>query len=321
MTNNAFFIDLPNFYSRLLQSGLGPPKLLREYFLNWLDFDLLASSLSMNINGIWFFYSGERIGPSSERIEGSYLKEYIDRINYLAGITARDVNIRGEQREPIRTKCESCGKENISEYISEKGVDSSLIVHLFDTIDSWDTAFLLSGDADYVPAVATLRRKGKIVIGAGFRDASKALVRECYQYLDILDAYIQDDYLLFRLFSSNGYADKWFSSEVKISSTKGMTTNASKGIRFSKQNDNPIIIDDTEYNIPNYCISISCWGLVDNQVRNDLVKEIIKEFPNRGIEITDQPDRCGIFVGDINYYCIKGANRRIKAIAEKYNIQ
>jgi uncharacterized LabA/DUF88 family protein len=60
-------------------------------------------------------------------------------------------------------------------------------------MDSWDTAFLLSGDADFVPTVASLRRRGKIVIGVGFSDASSALVQECYQYIDIDKAFLKED--------------------------------------------------------------------------------------------------------------------------------
>lgn len=186
MTRAALFVDLPNFYSHLLKSGIEEPRFLRDYFLHWLDLDLLAYALAGEVSGIWVFYSGERIGPSDQRIVGSHLKDYIARINALEGVTAWDVNIQGEQREPFKVRCESCGKEAVIEWISEKGIDASLTVHLFDTMDSWDVAYLLSGDADYVPAVASLRRRGKIVKGAGFPDqCSSALIRECYDYIDL----------------------------------------------------------------------------------------------------------------------------------------
>ena len=60
----AFFIDLPNFYSRLLNSKMAELKVMKEYFLQWLDFDLLAGSLEPSFSGIWIFYSGTRFGPS-----------------------------------------------------------------------------------------------------------------------------------------------------------------------------------------------------------------------------------------------------------------
>jgi hypothetical protein len=40
--NIAIFIDLPNFYSQLIRSEIDTPEFLREYFLTWLDFDVLA---------------------------------------------------------------------------------------------------------------------------------------------------------------------------------------------------------------------------------------------------------------------------------------
>lgn len=217
MPNVAFFIDLPNFYSRLLKSGIENPRVLRDYFLEWLDFDLLAHSLVDDFTGIWVFYSGERIGPSSERISGEIFLTYIRRINTLQGVTARDVNIRGEQREGITYKCENCEYEGKSEFVSEKGVDSSLTVHLFDTIDSWDVAYLLSGDADFVPVVASLRRRGKIVVGAGFSDASEALVRECYDYVNLSEEFLYDDVLAFKLFRREGLVYQWLTMDVNHS--------------------------------------------------------------------------------------------------------
>lgn len=218
MTKQALFVDLSNFYSRLLKSGLGDERVLRDYFLDWLDFDRLALALTGDFSTVWIFYSGTKFGPSSNRVDGDYLKKYITRINSLRGVTARDVNIPGEQREPITSKCDGCGKENLAEWTSEKGIDSSLAVHLFDTMDSWDVAYLLSGDADFVPAVSSLRRRGKIVIGAGFSDASSALIRECYDFIDLSKQFLKEDLAAYEIFRKDGIIQKWFTDEVKIQS-------------------------------------------------------------------------------------------------------
>ena len=185
MAGQAIFVDLPNFYSRLVASGIGEPRQLRDYFLDWFDFDRLARQIAGDYVPVWVFYSGLRFGPSDNRIDGTFLENFRDRTNRLQGVTARDVNIPGEQREPAKFTCDKCGKENVAEWRSEKGVDSSLTVHLFDTMDAWEVAYLLSGDADFVPVVSCLRRRGKIVVGAGFADASTALVRECFEYIDL----------------------------------------------------------------------------------------------------------------------------------------
>lgn len=215
MARTALFVDLSNFYSCLLNSRIKEPRFLMDYFLHWMDFDLLAQALTPWFLGIWVFYSGERIGPSNYRIIEKQMQQYVTRINNLEGVTAYDVNIPGEERARGTFLCENCGQENEVEWKGEKGVDTSLIVYLFDTMESWDTAYLLSGDADFVPAVASLRRRGKIVIGAGFSDASSALVRECYQYIDLCDAFLKDDVAAYTVFKPDGIAQRWLTREIR----------------------------------------------------------------------------------------------------------
>jgi uncharacterized LabA/DUF88 family protein len=215
MERIAVFVDLPNFYSDLLRSRIADSQILRDYFFHWLDLDLLATALTGGtLTGIWVFYSGQRIGPKSQRIAGQELDNYIDRINSLEGVTARDVNIPGRQRAHARLKCEHCGKELVGEWLSEKGIDASLTVHLFDTMDSWDVAYLLSGDADFVPVVSSLRRRGKIVVGAGFANRSQALVRECYHYIDLVDVFLKEDVAAYTIFGKDGIAQEWLASEI-----------------------------------------------------------------------------------------------------------
>ena len=68
----------------------------------------MAHVLTDSFIGIWVFYSSGRIGPSSERITGEHFTVYINKINSLMGVTALDVNIPGQQREPVDYKCEKC---------------------------------------------------------------------------------------------------------------------------------------------------------------------------------------------------------------------
>lgn len=44
--SEALFVDLPNFYSSLLESRIDDPRLLRDYFLEWFDFDRLSERLT-----------------------------------------------------------------------------------------------------------------------------------------------------------------------------------------------------------------------------------------------------------------------------------
>jgi len=200
MKTQALFVDLPNLYSHLLESGIDEPRQLRDYFLYWLDFDRLSQKLTDEFSSVWIFYSGRKFGPRANRIEGEYLDKYIDRTNSLKGVTAHDVDIEGKQRETAVYQCEKCGYQGVAQWESEKGIDASLTVHLFDTMDTWDVAYLLSGDADFVPVVASLRRRGKIVIGAGFSNRSTALVRECYDYIDLCDLFFREDIAAYHIF-------------------------------------------------------------------------------------------------------------------------
>ena len=209
MTRHALFVDLPNFYSHLVESSLGEPRQLRDYFLEWFSFYQLANRLTDEYCPVWIFYSGRRFGPKPNRIEGQYLDDFVNRVNSLKGVTAYDVNIPGQQREPAKYQCEKCGHEGVAQWESEKGIDVSLTVHLFDTMESWDVAHLLSGDANYVPAVASLRRRGKIVTGVGFDNPSSALVRECYEYVNLSEYFFSKDISAYLLFKPAGLLEKW----------------------------------------------------------------------------------------------------------------
>jgi uncharacterized LabA/DUF88 family protein len=213
MNESAVFIDLPNFYSALLRSGIAPPRELRDYFLNWLDLDCLARRIAGDNFPVWVFYSGRRFGPKPNRIQDQYLDDYIARINRLPGVTAYDVEIPGVQREPISYICEKCSHTGTAQSESEKGIDASLIVHLFDTSESWQTAYLVSGDADFAPAIASLRRRGKIVIGAGFQEASSVLIREFYHHYD-LTSFLTEDFAAYEIFKSQGVLERWLTEEV-----------------------------------------------------------------------------------------------------------
>lgn len=214
MQTTALFVDLTNFYTRLVESSLLPPEELRDYFMNWFDFTALSTYLAEKSSDVWIFHSANKLGPAKVRIDGTYLSNMIDRFDRQAGVTTQNVNIAGEQREPFNVKCSQCGTETDAVWKSEKGIDSSLIVHLFDTMQYWDKAYLLSGDADFVPAVRSLRRQGKIVNGAGFTSqASSALVRECFHYED-LEAFFRQDITAYHLLANEGWLDKIFAGCV-----------------------------------------------------------------------------------------------------------
>jgi len=154
---------------------------------------------------IWVFYSNSRLGPAKYKVEGSQLLALVERFDRQTGVSTQHVNIPNDQRESYLVDCKKCGTSVEAQFKSEKGIDSALTVHLFDTLDSWDRAYILSGDADFVAAVRSLRRRGKVVNGAGILGpgSSKALVRECFQYCD-LSSFFKSDYSAYKLFGEDG---------------------------------------------------------------------------------------------------------------------
>jgi uncharacterized LabA/DUF88 family protein len=210
----ALFVDLPNFYSNLIRSNqLADRTELKNYFLTWLDWSSVASQLTASFSGVWIFYSRNGLGPRGERLTGKELSEYIERINRQMGVTARNAGITEKYKETAAYTCKKCGAKGWTYAGTEKGVDAALIVHLYDTMGAWSEAFVLSADSDFTPAVASLRRRGKIIVGAGFPSfTSPALVRECYSYVDLIDAFLGEDVALYSLLRQDGLAQEWLMS-------------------------------------------------------------------------------------------------------------
>ncbi|MCL0028651.1 NYN domain-containing protein [Dehalococcoidia bacterium] len=77
---------------------------------------------------------------------------------------------------------------------TKSGKNSSDICLVIDAVDllhnaSIDTFVIVSADSDFVPLVNKLRGAGKVVVGAGRRDAaSSTLVRSCDRYINLDDA-------------------------------------------------------------------------------------------------------------------------------------
>lgn len=184
-------------------------------------------------------------------------------------------------------------------------MDAALTVHLFDTMDSWDVAYLLSGDADFVPAVRSLRRRGKIVIGVGFADASSALVRECYEYIDLSKVFLPTDVAAFALFKEDGIIKQWFSEPVclapdykpveaelslKWSARREMTEADRQKQSVSTISPNSDWIYTTTSPtgpICEYVMHLSARGWIDFSTRKQLIETLQVRFPDLPILLDD----------------------------------
>jgi len=77
------------------------------------------------------------------------------------------------------------------ETIQKANLDIEIVIDMFNTVDQYDVAVLLSGDGDFERAVELIRTKGKRVIAASTKGmASYELVNAVDKYIDL--AFIRD---------------------------------------------------------------------------------------------------------------------------------
>jgi len=90
-------------------------------------------------------------------------------------------------------KCPHCNNELVRTI--EKGVDTSIAIELFHYAleNVYDKAILISGDADFVPAIEFIQRTGKHIIHAGFKNYAFAMKKACWDHINFED--IMDELL------------------------------------------------------------------------------------------------------------------------------
>jgi uncharacterized LabA/DUF88 family protein len=71
--------------------------------------------------------------------------------------------------------------------MTEKGIDTAIVTDMMQLAwdDGWDVAVLVSADADFVPVVETLSKKGRMVIHGGMPPSGWRLARACYGSIDV----------------------------------------------------------------------------------------------------------------------------------------
>lgn len=199
----VFLVDLPNFYSRLLKSGLADMATLKDYFINWLDWDLLAQSLVPTPAEVLVFYTDPPLGPPHERLTHEALHAYLRRITILNKATTRAVTPSAQ--EPAKNLLQA-------ELALEKELEAALGVHLMNSIETWEQVYLVSGHADLTLAAAFLRQRNKPATGVGFADAAASLVKECASYIRVDLAFLEQDFLFYALFKPNGLLVNWLTA-------------------------------------------------------------------------------------------------------------
>lgn len=131
------------------------------------------------------------VNPNSPKDKG--LNNYLHHV--LASYTGYSVIVK--ERKPRRgircqeegckapiTDCPKCGTK--LKGTSEKGIDAAIITDLLSLAfdDNYDIAILISGDADYAPAVEYIQKKtDKQIIQAFFKAHGDELRNTCWDHL------------------------------------------------------------------------------------------------------------------------------------------
>lgn len=133
------------------------------------------------------------VNPKSPNDRG--LKSFLQSMELFPGYkvlvrertTVKNVKCNNEACRKYINECPYC--HNPISRTVEKGVDTLIAIELFHFAleNVYDKAILISNDADFVPAIEYIQRKGKNIIHAGFKTQGMTVKRACWDHIDLED--------------------------------------------------------------------------------------------------------------------------------------
>jgi uncharacterized LabA/DUF88 family protein len=144
LNKTIFFIDGFNLYHAIRAN-----KLLTRF--KWIDLTKLCQCFIYNkndIKGIYYFTALATWSPSKVKKHTTFI-----RVQEYNGVQI----VYGEFRKKTRI-CSICKKQTNT--FEEKETDVNIATHLFELAykDYYDTAIIISGDSDLIPAITTVQR-------------------------------------------------------------------------------------------------------------------------------------------------------------------
>lgn len=174
----AIFIDGKNFYSGWKDRVGGRRIDLRE----------MASWIVKRAGGtcLWgaHYYTGIETGTAASAEGQLKLGGFLDMLEMQPGYF-----VERFPRKINNFQCSYCGADN--RYTQEKEVDTAMVADIvrYAAIGAFDILVLVSGDADYAPALEAVRALGKqsIVATWGGTGLSYRIRKIAFEHIDLLD--------------------------------------------------------------------------------------------------------------------------------------
>lgn len=171
----ALFFDGKNFYSGWRDTAQGKR----------IDFVKLADWLVKRVGGthLWgaHYYTGVEAPNPAEPPQK--LAGFLDVLETQPGFF-----VYRFPRKQHKVTCTKCGAENKFTY--EKEVDTTMVADMlrYAAVSAFDVAVLMSGDADYAPAVEGVRALGKQAYVASWAGAgvSQRIRRAAFDHVDLM---------------------------------------------------------------------------------------------------------------------------------------
>lgn len=217
MDIDLIVVDGPNAFNIVARESRsianGDELFVGQYLREWFDFDrLLYQTLGSSEEpprGLWLVHSSKPLGGGGYRLKQSETEAFWRRQVSISGCVESEVTIPGEQTETHPFACSACGADNEGKSTSEKGVDASVITHLFEMAPHYRSACIFANDADYTPAIRALTRMGKTVrcIGRKVPGAAVALQRASHHFLEIDCEWLKRDMSTYALLREGGGLD------------------------------------------------------------------------------------------------------------------
>lgn len=174
----ALFFDGKNFYSGWREAAKG----------RRIDFARLADWLVQRTKGthLWgaYYYTGiDDVVAGSQSEAQQKLAGFLDMLETQPGFFVHTF-----KRKVGCISCPECGTEN--RYVLEKEVDTTMVAHMLEmaATDAFDIMVLMSGDADYAPAMEGVRALGKqaYIASWGGAGVSKRIRSVAFDHIDML---------------------------------------------------------------------------------------------------------------------------------------